>query len=29
VTSIDAEHRAGTFVPHGFEEHVADLGEVG
>ena len=28
MTSIDAEHRAGTFVPHGFEEHVTDLGEV-
>ena len=28
MTSIDAEHRAGTFVPHGFEEHTADLGEV-
>jgi len=28
VTSIDAEQRAGTFVPHGFEEHTADLGEV-
>jgi pimeloyl-ACP methyl ester carboxylesterase len=28
MTSIDAEHRAGTFVPHGFEEHTADLGEI-
>ena len=28
MTSIDAEQRAGTFVPHGFEEHTADLGEI-
>jgi len=28
MTSIDAEHRAGTFVPHGFDERTADLGEV-
>jgi pimeloyl-ACP methyl ester carboxylesterase len=28
MTSIDAEHRAGTFVPHGFEEHTANLGEI-
>jgi pimeloyl-ACP methyl ester carboxylesterase len=28
MTSIDAEHRAGTFVSHGFEEHTADLGEI-
>ena len=28
MTSIDAEHRASTFVPHGFEEHTADLGEI-
>src|SRR5580698_1665961 len=28
MTSIDAEQRAGTFVPHGFEERTADLGEV-
>jgi pimeloyl-ACP methyl ester carboxylesterase len=28
MTSIDAEQRAGTFVPHGFEEHIADLGEI-
>ena len=28
MTSIDAEQRARTFVPHGFEEHTADLGEI-
>jgi pimeloyl-ACP methyl ester carboxylesterase len=28
MTSIDAEQRAGTFVPHDFEEHTADLGEI-
>jgi pimeloyl-ACP methyl ester carboxylesterase len=28
MTSVDAEQRARTFVPHGFEEHTADLGEI-
>jgi pimeloyl-ACP methyl ester carboxylesterase len=28
MTSIDAERREGTFVPHGFEERTVDLGEV-
>ena len=28
MTQLEAHDRADTFVPHAFEEHIVDLGEI-